>query len=324
MNVLVLGGSNMIGRHLVQELVAYGHQVTVLNRGQTPVEFPKGVQRLYADRDAAAAMRQALAGKSYDWSFDVSGMTRQQVQNAAESLKGSVGRYLFTSTTSAYERRSRIPCTEESPLLTPDSPPSPSKEYGLNKVACEHYLAELWAKERFPYTVLRPAAVYGPHNYMRGREFAMFARLRRGRKLLVPGNGMTVTHFVHVDDLVRAYHLAPQVAASLAQAYTLAGTEAATVTGLFQLLGEIVGASPQMVFVPWEKVTGTRPSWYPYEWERIAFYSIEKAKAHLGWVPNYNLRQGMEQTYGWYLESGMDNEPWDFSGEDKLLAELGT
>lgn len=50
MKTLVLGGSSFVGLHLVYELLRRGHEVTVFNRGQTPVEFPTGVKRLYGDR----------------------------------------------------------------------------------------------------------------------------------------------------------------------------------------------------------------------------------------------------------------------------------
>ncbi|MBI4336860.1 MAG: NAD-dependent epimerase/dehydratase family protein [Chloroflexi bacterium] len=326
MKTLVLGGSRFIGLHLVRELASYDHQVTVLNRGQTKVELPRGVQRIYADRQDVAAMKKALGGTAFDWVFDVSAYTPQEIQTAVDLLDGRVGRYVFTSTTSVFSIFSILPATEEFPMVDQPGallPPQPNtREYAVNKTACERLLADRWQKDRFPYTVLRPPAVYGPDNYSINREFGTFARLRRGRKLLVPGNGLTTIQFTHVDDMVRAYHLAPQTGASLAQTYTLAAHEAITYVGYYRLLAEIVGVEPQLVFVPYERIKGTRPSWCPFEWERLHLESGEKAYSQLGWSPFYNLRQGMGMTYQWYLRSGLDDGPWDFSDEDKLLAEL--
>ena len=53
MKMLVLGGSRFIGLHLVRLLHDQGHEVSVLNRGQTEVELPAGVKRLRADRTNA-------------------------------------------------------------------------------------------------------------------------------------------------------------------------------------------------------------------------------------------------------------------------------
>ncbi|HBD85478.1 MAG TPA: NAD-dependent epimerase, partial [Dehalococcoidia bacterium] len=75
MEALVLGGSRFIGLHLVRLLSEQGHDVTVLNRGQTPVEFPDGVETLTADRTNPDQVKAALEGTSYDVAFDISGYT---------------------------------------------------------------------------------------------------------------------------------------------------------------------------------------------------------------------------------------------------------
>ena len=60
MRALVLGGSVFVGKRLVQALVAGGHDVSVLNRGKTPTELPKGVGHLVADRTDMASMKAAV------------------------------------------------------------------------------------------------------------------------------------------------------------------------------------------------------------------------------------------------------------------------
>ena len=75
MKTLVLGGTRFIGLFLVKELLARGHQVAVLNRGLTQADLPKEVERLRADRDDPAAMKAALARRSFDAVLDLSGYT---------------------------------------------------------------------------------------------------------------------------------------------------------------------------------------------------------------------------------------------------------
>ena len=60
MKVLVLGGSRFIGLHLVRLLNEGGHQVAVLNRGQTQADIPDNVVRLIADRTDAEQVKAAL------------------------------------------------------------------------------------------------------------------------------------------------------------------------------------------------------------------------------------------------------------------------
>ena len=60
MKVLVMGGSQFNGYSLVMELVKHGHEVTVLNRGRTAVDFPRSVRRLVADRTDHDQVRSVL------------------------------------------------------------------------------------------------------------------------------------------------------------------------------------------------------------------------------------------------------------------------
>ena len=60
MRVLVMGGTRFNGLALVNELVKYGHDVTILNRGETKARIPHSVRRLYADRTNHAQLREVL------------------------------------------------------------------------------------------------------------------------------------------------------------------------------------------------------------------------------------------------------------------------
>ena len=55
--VLVMGGTRFNGVALVNELVKYGHDVTILNRGKSEARVPHSVRRLYADRTTMTAAR---------------------------------------------------------------------------------------------------------------------------------------------------------------------------------------------------------------------------------------------------------------------------
>jgi nucleoside-diphosphate-sugar epimerase len=296
MRSLVFGGTRFIGLHLVSELLERGHQVTVLNRGQTGGELPPAVERLYADRDDPEAVKRALGGREFDAAFDISAYTTRALAPAVESLEGRVGRYVFCSTIAVYGLSETHPVLESQPLATDSRmvPPAQFAQYGLDKVACEEYLAERWRSRAFPSTVLRPVMVYGPHNSAPLWELSFFARLRRGRPILVPGDGSTIMQFVFVDDLALAFAAAPETGASLGQAYNMAGPEAVTITGYVRALGRVVGVEPEVILVPPNLTdeAGTSSS-FPFGWGGSAIYSIE-----------------------------LDDHPWDFSAEDALLDHL--
>ena len=62
MKVLILGGTQFIGRHVVEAMLAGGHSVSILNRGRTPDQLPAGVERLRGDRDEGTPGLRVLRG----------------------------------------------------------------------------------------------------------------------------------------------------------------------------------------------------------------------------------------------------------------------
>lgn len=66
MNVLILGGTRLMGRHLTRTLLEAGHRVTLGNRGQTPDSFGGQVERLTLNRLDGESLSKALSGREYD------------------------------------------------------------------------------------------------------------------------------------------------------------------------------------------------------------------------------------------------------------------
>jgi 2'-hydroxyisoflavone reductase len=119
MRVLILGGTQFVGRHIVEALLAGGHVVNTLTRGQSPDELPAQVERLRGDRDMGALGLEALAGRSWDACVDVSGYTPRQVRPSAERLRVRVRRYVFVSAVSVYGDPDQRPVRESHPRMPP-------------------------------------------------------------------------------------------------------------------------------------------------------------------------------------------------------------
>ena len=324
MNILVLGGTVFIGLHLVQLLSRQGHAVTVLNRGVSDAVLPDGVERLYADRTDPSKMRSVLKNTSYDVVFDISCYTPEALEPVIGALDGNVGHFVFCSTTSVYAPTFLAPIQEDFPL---DRRPDAS-DYSRNKIVCEDMLTAAVADRGFPGTILRPPYVYGPHNKIRQREFRFFARLSRGRTIIVPGDGHTLTQPVHVDDLAEAFASVPGRTHTLGQVYTVAGPQAITINGYVSTIGEVMGVSPSTLHVDdpsFESMVerlGIDPTEiYPFEWRVSNLYSIERARRELDWKPKYEMRDGLAMTYEWWTRH--DDGEWDFSHEDRALRMVG-
>lgn len=202
MNILVLGGTRFVGRHIAEAFVAAGHAVSVFTRGKTHDVLPDEVERLRGDRNAGREGLSALEGRTWDACIDVSGYTPGQVRASAELLKGVVKRYVFISTGSVYAEQGRHPIREEHPVL-PAAPEDwaevTGETYGPLKVTCERIVREVYGEAA---TILRPQIVAGPFDHT-ARYPYWVDRAARGGEVLAPGDGLDHVQVIDARDLAR-------------------------------------------------------------------------------------------------------------------------
>jgi nucleoside-diphosphate-sugar epimerase len=337
MNVLVLGGSVFVGRRLVEVLHDGGHRVTVLNRGRTETELPEGVRRLVADRTDRAAMHTALSGTSWDAIFDVSGFVMaaggSDVDDLLDLVDGFVGHYVFVSSIMAYDQSLAgvAPWTEDMPTDT-----SGAGTYGGFKAMSEAAMIARHARTCFPVTVVRPAAIYGPHNNIYDMETPMFLRLLQHRPILLPHDGLVTASYGHVDDLCRLMVDMIGVPAAMGEVFNVTA-EAVTTRRYVDVLAAIVGVEPDVRDVPRDALPQLPPKVFGHLFSdrHHAVLSRDKAERRLGFVPAFDFATGHAQTYRWFCDQGwatLDrpladpvwHASWDFAAEADAAALLRT
>src|SRR4051794_28699605 len=192
MRMLVLGGTQFLGRHATEIALERGHDVTLFNRGQTRPELFPDVEKVRGDRDGDLG---ALAGRSFDAVVDTSGYVPRVVAATIDAL-GDVGHYTFVSTISVYADVSTPP-TESSPLAQLEEPTEEWREaYGELKVLCEEAV-----RERLPNAfVPRPGLIVGPWDPT-GRFTYWPARLADGGRVLAPAPADADAQVIDVRDL---------------------------------------------------------------------------------------------------------------------------
>ena len=220
MRVLVLGGTQFVGRHIVEVLLDGGHAVTTFNRGMSRDELPAAVERLRGDRDAGAAGLDALTGRSWDACVDVSGYTAKQVRASAEMLRGRVAHYIFISAVSVYGDPPHGPVDESQPRLPPaeaDIVEVTRATYGPLKVTCEDLVQDTFGDR---CTLLRPQVIAGPHDPL-DRFSYWVRRATEGGEMLAPGDGSDYVQVIDARDCACFVRTACEHA--FAGAFNLAG-----------------------------------------------------------------------------------------------------
>jgi 2'-hydroxyisoflavone reductase len=192
MRILVLGGTQFLGRHVVDAALERGHDVTLFNRGQTRPDLFPDVEKLRGDRDGDLG---ALAGRDFDAVVDTSGYVPRLVAQTIDAL-GEVGHYTFVSSISVYADLSTPP-TESSPLAELKEPTEEWREaYGELKVLCENVV-----RERFPAAFIpRPGLIVGPWDPT-GRFTYWPTRLTAGGSVLAPLPRDADTQVIDARDL---------------------------------------------------------------------------------------------------------------------------
>jgi len=355
MRVLVMGGTQFNGLALVHELASTGHDVTILNRGQSEADLPLGIHRVYADRTNESQMRDVLAGVDVDAVIDVSAYRPEDVELMVDIFRGRIAHYIFISSTVIYAASDLLPISEDHPVERNSN----QNEYGLNKLLCEDILIREWRENRFPGSIVAFSMVMGAGNILPDREQRMFQRLLQDRPILIPGDGTTVQQIGHADDQSRALRMLLGQPISFGERYNLTGGDYFTQEGYVDTFAEVVGKTADKVFIPaslmndlWEgRVDVELPTVqakvdirskektnrllvnrfmmtmlvqqiapHIHRWNRHAIFSVDKLRRHVGWEPQFPFARSVERTYRWYESAGLaKTQTFDFAFEDQLL-----
>jgi nucleoside-diphosphate-sugar epimerase len=196
MRLLVLGGTEFVGHAFVEEALARGWPVTVLNRGSHGV--PDGVTALKGDRRAEGGLA-ALGQGEWDAVVDTWSWAPSAVRDAAQALAGRVDRYVYVSSRSVYAwpLPPGPPLAEDAPLTEASPDDGDDVEYARAKAG-----GELAAVAEFGDRALlvRAGLILGPRENI-GRLPWWLSRIARGGPVLAPGPADAGLQYVDARDL---------------------------------------------------------------------------------------------------------------------------
>lgn len=323
MKCLVMGGNRYIGLQLVRELFEQGHSVTVLNSHEA--DLPDGVERLPGKRHEPGVLEDLLGPRrdDFDAVFDNTAYTPDHLEPMIELFRDRVEHFIFTSSIAVYEMARAQPITEDHEVGR-DAETALYGAYAAGKVRCEELLQREYEENGLPYTALRVTHTCGPMSPAVSREPGTFKRLEEGRPLLIAGKVEAMVHFIHTRDAARGIAAPlgkPQAAGRI---YNVAGKQISSIVDYMRLMGDAVGVEPEIIVMPDDLPEDMRsPIVHWLEASRGSMViGTEKIRDELGWEASMTIAEGLADSYRWFDESGRDTYEYDFSEDEKVLAEL--
>jgi UDP-glucose 4-epimerase len=302
MRVLLTGGAGFIGSHVAGHLLAWGHEVAVvddLSSGKKE-NVPEGVSFYERDiRDGCAEVfaefgpealchqaaqmdvRRSVREPDFDAEVNVLG-TLRLLENC---VRYGAEKVVFASTGGAiYGEQREFPAPEDHQLY-------PVSPYGISKLAGERYLHFYHAQYGLSYAALRYANVYGPRQDPHGEAgvVAIFSgNLAAGRGSTIFGTGEQTRDYVYVEDVARANVLALEGEAP-SGAYNIGTGVETSVNELYELLRDISGKDLPPMYGPAKPGEQLRSSVDP-----------TAAGRALNWRPETDLATGLKRTLSFF------------------------
>jgi nucleoside-diphosphate-sugar epimerase len=323
--ILVIGGTGLIGSAIVRQLVDGGNDVTACSRDRSGGSLPPSVHRLVVDRRDLPAFESLMAGSgAWDAVIDTACYLPEEAESAVRAFAGRTARYILASTVDVYRRpASHYPYREDEPV-------EGISDYARNKVACEGIVLVAHREGRLPVTIVRPAATYGDGSlpvHSLGRSTTYLDRLRRGKPIVVHGDGSSLWVFCHAEDVARAFVGAIGNDRALGRAFHATGEEWLTWDQHHALLAEVIGAPPpRPVHIPSDALAVLAPERSRLAVENLQFPAIfdnALARAELGFRYTIPMREGLTRWYRSLADAGRiedsDGDPLD----DQLIEAWG-
>ena len=323
--VLVTGATGFTGALLARKLVRAGLEVHAIARASSNLEALRDLPIHWHRGNVFDEAVVAEATQGVEYIFHVAAAYREarhadamyaQVHVRSTQLLAKAAlknpafkRFVHVSTVGVHGHIANPPADELYSMC-------PGDIYQKTKADAELWLRDFAQKKPLPYTVIRPAAIYGPGD----KRLLKFFRMASCRILFLLGRGQCLYHLIHVDDLTNIMILAATHPAARDEIFICGNPDCVTLDQMARIVAGELGNRFRIVRLPafpfflaadvceWVcRKLGVEP---PIHRRRLAFFTKDrsfntrKLQEKLGYQTRYSNEAGLIQTTRWYCERG--------------------
>jgi UDP-glucuronate 4-epimerase len=313
MRILVTGGAGFIGSHLVEKLLAAGHEVAVLDdfndfydpqiKHANIAGFAKDVTMHHVDlRDGAsvrnlfhrqkfetvahlaarAGVRPSIQHPQLYYDTNISGTLH--LLDAASVTK--VERFIFASSSSVYGASKTVPFSEDQHLTQTLSP------YAATKIAGEFLCSTFSHLYQMRVIALRYFTVYGPRQRPDLAIHQFTRRIHAGQPIDQFGDGSTRRDYTYIDDVIQGTMAALKYDGPLFDIFNLGESETIQLQDLIGAIENALEKKAKINRLP--EQAGDMP---------LTCADISKARKLLGYNPTTRFSDGLPRFIDWFLRS---------------------
>ena len=294
--ILIVGGTGFIGRHLVKRCLKETSNVSVLGLAEAYTKL--NIEEICVDFCDKSALNKALAGKSYDYIFNLGGYIDHTLyfkggRKVIEAHFVGLMNLLDSINIAQLKGFVQIGSSDEY-----GNAPAPQKEtirevaispYSFAKTVTAHFIKMLSNTEGFPGVVLRFFLVYGPGQDDKRFLPQILSACLRDEEFKT-SKGEQIRDFCYVEDVVDAMVRAVLTPQAKGQIINIASGMPISIKKMIKSVVKLTG--------------GGKPLWgtYPYRTgENMQLYAdVSLARKLLGWKALTSLDEGLKETIAWY------------------------
>ena len=313
--VLITGGLGMIGSTLANKLVSMGAEVTLLDSLIKPyganifnvekinhlikinisdIRDKESVKVLVQDKDIVINLagqvshNDSLQNPYLDADINYIGHL-----NVLEAVKNNnpTARILYSGSRLQFGKIIANPVAEDHPI-------NPLTPYAVNKTAAENLYLYYNRVFNIPVVLFRIANPYGPRCQMQHSKYAIINWFIRNamedKEITIFGDGSQIRDYIFVDDLADAFILASVNENISSEIFNIGCGKGTSFKEMVQLVVEVVGKG-KIKYQPW-------PQDYLNVETGDYVTNISKITKMLNWIPNTDLKKGIEETVAYYQQ----------------------
>jgi nucleoside-diphosphate-sugar epimerase len=301
MKVLFIGGTGNISTSVSRQAIESGIELFLLNRGKKSSTIA-GAVSVIGDITRPEELPSPLKEHTWDAVVNWIAFQEQDIERDYELFRGKTKQYIFISSASAYQKPLAFPIVTESTPLA-----NPFWQYSRDKIACELKLNFYYRKDHFPVTIVRPSLTYAtviPVPIGGWTEYTVVDRIKKGKKIIVHGDGTSLFTITHADDFAKGFLGLLGHQQAIGESFHITSDEILPWNQIYEALAKAVGCEAKIVHIPSDMLAALnedlRGSLIGDKATSIIFDNTKIKKFVPGYSAVVPFQRGIQRTIEWF------------------------